>query len=112
MSEPTIEEMKTRVLEIFPNAELFPWSERDDIVGIAAADGKAKCGTNLAWLADKEADLVTHREPFGDGGYSIWWNVMKGGKSISGHPLGSPQAAIEYAMNLEAPSTGSAEEVK
>lgn len=54
----------------------------------------------LKWLQENEANLITHREPFGDDGYSIWWNVAKGSRSISGHPLGSPCAAIDEAIAL------------
>jgi len=50
------------------------------------------------WLETREAHLITHRERTSDG-YTIWWNVVKRRKSISGHPLGSPQAAIDAAMD-------------
>jgi hypothetical protein len=56
----------------------------------------------LDWLAAKEANLRTHREKFGRGGYTIWWTVVKRQKSISGHPLGSPRAAIDFAMDMAA----------
>jgi hypothetical protein len=59
----------------------------------------------LKWLADHEAGLITHRQKKADGGWWIWWNVVKRGRSISGHPLGSPQAAIDTAI-LAARSTG------
>jgi hypothetical protein len=52
----------------------------------------------LDWLADHEANLRSHREKLG-GGYSIWWAVVKRQKSISGHPLASPRAAIDAAMD-------------
>jgi hypothetical protein len=61
----------------------------------------------LDWLAAKEANLRTHREKFG-GGYTIWWTVVKRQKSISGHPLGSPRAAIDFAMDLAAKADGKA----
>jgi hypothetical protein len=51
----------------------------------------------LEWLAENEASLMTHREMMAEG-YAIYWTVVKRGKSISGHPLGSPQAAIDFAM--------------
>lgn len=50
----------------------------------------------LDWLEKKEADLVCHREKCSDG-YTIWWNVLKRCRSISGHPFGSPRAAIDAA---------------
>jgi hypothetical protein len=57
----------------------------------------------LDWLAAKEANLRTHREKFGGGGgYTIWWTVVKRQKSISCHPLGSPRAAIDAAMDRAA----------
>jgi hypothetical protein len=59
----------------------------------------------LKWLAEHEADLITHRQKSADGGWWIWWNVVKRGRSISGHPLGSPEAAIDAAI-LAARSTG------
>lgn len=55
-------------------------------------------GERLDWLASHEVNLLTHREKLGCG-YSIWWTVVKRQKSISGHPLGSPRAAIDAAMN-------------
>jgi hypothetical protein len=51
----------------------------------------------LNWLEDHEANLVTHREKCFEG-YSIWWNVVKRRRSLSGHPQGSPRAAIDEAM--------------
>jgi hypothetical protein len=56
----------------------------------------------FAWLASNEYDLVTHHESHGDDEYTIWWNVTKAGnRSVSGHPLGSPQAAIDAAMAIQ-----------
>ena len=52
----------------------------------------------LEWLAANEANLITHRENNSEGGWWVWWNVVKRGRSISGHPLGSPQAAIDAAV--------------
>ena len=52
----------------------------------------------IDWLETNEAHLVTHREKMGDGRYGIWWNVVRKKKSISGHPLGSPRAAIDSAI--------------
>ncbi len=52
----------------------------------------------LDWLERHEAKLITHREKNSDDGYWIFWNVVKRGKSISGHPLGSPRAAIDAAI--------------
>lgn len=54
----------------------------------------------LEWLAKKEARLTTHRERSGDR-WLIWWNVVKRNRSLSGHPLGSPAAAIDAAMARE-----------
>lgn len=51
----------------------------------------------LDWLERHEANLVSHREKMSEG-YSIWWNVVKLNKSLSGHPLGSPRAAIDFAI--------------
>lgn len=60
------------------------------------------------WLQENEADLRTWREPCGDDEYAIWWQVVKGRKSISGHPLGSPQDAIRAAMLAAAPAMSGA----
>ena len=51
----------------------------------------------LDWLENNEAHLVSHREKLGDG-YGIWWNVVKRGKSLSGHPLGRVRDAIDAAI--------------
>ncbi|MBQ3302539.1 MAG: hypothetical protein IJI03_12270 [Rudaea sp.] len=56
----------------------------------------------LTWLEENEAHLVSHRESFGvddpECQYSIWWNVVRDGDSISGHPLGSLREAIDAAV--------------
>ncbi len=51
------------------------------------------------WLEDNEADLITRREAHDEEYFVLWW-VAKDGQSISGHPLGSPRDAIDYAMKL------------
>jgi len=67
------------------------------------AGGDAGDAARLDWLEANEADLVTHRESENEAGeYSIWWNVVKRGESISGHPLGEVREAIDFAMNLTA----------
>ena len=53
--------------------------------------------SRLNWLEENEASLTTHREKLADG-YTIWWNVVKHGRSISGHPLGNARAAIDAAI--------------
>jgi hypothetical protein len=73
------------------------WGPDQD--AIALIRSLAKDAGRLDWLHDNEAALESHRERFGaDGGWTIWWNVVKCGKSISGHPLGDPRAAIDAAM--------------
>ncbi len=54
----------------------------------------------LDWLEQHEARLVSHRERSNDE-YTIWWCVTdrSGKKSISGHPLGNPRAAIDAAID-------------
>lgn len=59
----------------------------------------------LDWLVSNEYDLCTRREDIGDDEYAIWWFVVDSRKStkkylhtVSGHPLGSPQDAIQAAM--------------
>lgn len=52
----------------------------------------------LDWLQEHEAHLVSHRERSAMGGFFIYWRVIKRRKSISGHPLGSPRAAIDEAI--------------
>jgi hypothetical protein len=60
----------------------------------------------MKWLRSEEATLRPHREATDDdGGYAIWWNVEprgKRGKSLSGHPLASPEAALleGYRMHV------------
>jgi hypothetical protein len=63
----------------------------------------------LDWLVANEFDLCTRREDIGEDEYAIWWFIVDSRKStkkylhtVSGHPLGSPRAAIEAAMASEA----------
>lgn len=61
--------------------------------------------SRIDWLQAADADLVAHHETFGvddpECEYTIWWNVVKDGKSISGHPLGCPRAAIDESMSID-----------
>jgi hypothetical protein len=67
-------------------------------------DEARKDTERLDFLETKEAALISHREKFGDGQFSIWWNVVKRGKSLSGHPLGHARDAIDAALPLPAAS--------
>ncbi len=66
----------------------------------------------LDWLERHEAHLVSHREKNFEGGYCIFWNVVKRRKSISGHPLGSPRTAIDAAIAASGEKIGTGTETK
>lgn len=54
----------------------------------------------LDWLERNKADLIVHRNKSGEGDHCVSWDVVKSGKSISGHPLGSHRAAIDAAIKM------------
>ena len=56
--------------------------------------GAQKDTARLGWVESIEAHVVTHREMWG-GEWAIWWRVIRGNRSISGHPQGSIRAAID-----------------
>ena len=67
---------------------------------------KSEADELLDWLEANEAHPVSHRERFGgDGGWTIWWNVVERGKSISGHPVGNAREAIREAMKRHKKAT-------
>jgi hypothetical protein len=52
----------------------------------------------LDWLSKHSLSLTCSIEVWDDHVSVIWWRVTKGNMSISGHPLGTPRAAIKAAM--------------
>ena len=81
--------------------------QRENIaIDLQMALNRARKDTErLDWLEANEAHVVSHRERLGEG-WGIWWCVVKRGRSLSGHPLGSPRAAIDAAMTRNAPKEG------
>ena len=89
------------------------WSPLFGYPPAAITDGRVVDNEDTAllnWLEANEASLVMHAETWNvddpECEYSIWWNVVKGGKSISGHPLGDVRETIKAAI---AAAPGSAE---
>lgn len=60
----------------------------------------------LDWLEANEAQLLSHREQSGDGGFFIMWQVGKNEMSLSGRPLACPREAIDAALRGNTNSTG------
>jgi hypothetical protein len=63
-----------------------------------AAPAQGDDSRRLDWLDANEAEIRYWREDAGDDEYLIWCTVVKGGKSISGHPLATAREAIDAAI--------------
>ena len=72
-----------------------------EIAALRAELEAAKRDTaRLDWLSQNECAVGSHREK-ADDGWTIWWTVYIRARSLSGHPLPNPRAAIDAAMEAD-----------
>jgi hypothetical protein len=64
----------------------------------AVTTGSVSDSDRLDWLAKNHASLSAIKEPWDEGVTALWWQVTQGKKSLSGHVLSDPRAAIDAAM--------------
>jgi len=55
-------------------------------------------GDRIDWLDDNRASLVSITEKWEDHSTTLWWQVCKGKKSLSGHPEALIRVAIDNAI--------------
>lgn len=89
------------LVEDYDMDEMTVQALRTAIESLHLRKAGAKDKERIDWLEANETNLSFQREysDYHPSEYTLWWQVMRGSVSVSGHPVGCLREAIDIAIS-------------